>query len=157
MGRPHFIRIIFPLEQFMNKIMAIDPGDAWVGVALSDASGMLARPYKTIGVKDLEKFITTDAKQIPVDTIIIGYPKTMRGTESLQTKKILDLKVILEKKFPEITFILWDERLSSKRAEQSIKIKTKEDKLKIHALAAAYILDSYLLFRSAQNIDSDNS
>lgn len=141
----------------MKKIMAIDPGDAWVGVALSDISQMFARPYKTVPVKELETFIAKEALAIPVDTIVIGYPKTMRGTESDQTRKIIALKEILEKKFTEITFVLWDERLSSKRAEQSIKIKTKEDKIKIHALAAAFILDSYLLFKSSSIEASDNS
>lgn len=43
-------------------------------------------------------------------------------------------------------WILWDERLSSKRAEktQTKKIKTALDKQKSHSIAAAFILQSYI-------------
>lgn len=137
------------------KILAIDPGDAWVGIAISDASGLLARPYKTIKVNELENFIIQQVPTLDVTTIVVGYPKTMRGTESIQTKKITDLVDQLKIKFSQYTFILWDERLSSKRAERNMQVKTKEDKLKTHALAAAFILDSYLLFRAQQNDNFD--
>jgi len=44
--------------------------------------------------------------------------------------------------------ILWDERLSSKRAASGTKkIMTKEEKVVSHSIAAAFILDSYLEYR----------
>ena len=73
----------------------------------------------------------------------------MRGTESDQTKKAVDQKENLEKKFPTTSWLLWDERLSSKRAGEGMG-SSKEDKLKSHARAAAYILDSYLSFLQNQ-------
>ena len=70
----------------------------------------------------------------------------MRGTVSEQTKKVEEAKVLLEKEFPDKVFILWDERLSSKRADLLKRAQTKEDKIKSHSIAAAFILENYLQF-----------
>ena len=73
-------------------------------------------------------------------------PKTFKGAESEQTKKIVSIKEKLEKNFTKINWVLWDERLSSKRAQQmQINQKDlKEKKHKEHSIAAAFILQSYL-------------
>lgn len=131
--------------------MALDLGEQWIGVALSDSSQLFSKPYKTVPINELEQFLKTILATEPIDKIIIGYPKTMRGTESLQTKKIVAQKEELERLFPQNQFVLWDERLSSQRAESIKKSKTKEDKIRSHAVAAAFILESYLLFLHPQN------
>jgi putative holliday junction resolvase len=128
----------------MKKIAALDYGDVWTGSALSDAMRMFARPYKTIASKDLNALIQTFITQEKIETLVIGYPQTMRGTESIQTKKIITLFESLQLQFPTITFVLWDERLSSKKADSLRKNKTKEDKIHAHSIAAAIILTSYL-------------
>jgi len=53
------------------------------------------------------------------------------------------MKDELEKYFPSQVWVLWDERLTSKQAQglQSGKI----DKQKIHSVAAALILEAYLM------------
>lgn len=128
------------------KIVGLDIGDVWVGTAISDALGMFARPYKTTTPKELDEFLTLLLTQEPVTKIVIGYPKTMRGTVSEQTKKVENEKERLEKIFPRMEFILWDERLSSKRADALKRAKTKEEKVQSHSIAAAFILSSYLEF-----------
>ena len=75
---------------------------------------------------------------------------TMKGTVSQQTQKVLDLKKQLETTFPQLTWLSWDERLSSKRAQELKHAKTKEEKLKSHSLAAAFILQGYLDYASNQ-------
>jgi putative Holliday junction resolvase len=132
------------------KILALDLGDAWVGTALSDALGMFARPYETVATADIEKFLTELLVKEPITTIVVGYPKTMRGTESEQTKKVIEFAKQLEHKFPTVTWKLWDERLSSKRAGELKKTKNAADKKKSHSVAAAFILSSYLEFLSLQ-------
>ncbi len=134
----------------MHKIVALDLGDQWVGIALSDALGIMARPVKTVIAAHLEKELTAFFVQETVTTVVVGYPKTMKGTESEQTKKVLATKEILEKNFPDKEFVLWDERLSSKRADTVSKNTSKEEKLKSHARAAAFILDSYLTFLNSK-------
>lgn len=126
------------------KFLALDLGDQWVGSALSDALGLLAKPYKTIKAHELETFLAHIFTQESIETVVLGYPKTMKGTESEQTKKTIAIKEQLEKKFPTKQFILWDERLSSKRAGSLKKAVTKEEKIKSHSIAAAFILESYL-------------
>ncbi len=128
------------------KILALDIGDAWTGTALSDALGMFAKPYQTAQTENLSSFLNDLFAKERIQTIVIGYPRTMRGTSSDQTKKVEDAKIKLEKEFPNKQFLLWDERLSSKRADALKKAHTKEDKIKSHSIAAAFILESYLQF-----------
>lgn len=128
----------------IKKIAALDCGDVWTGSALSDVMHLLARPYKTVSSKDLTTLINLLITQERIGTLVIGYPQTMRGTESIQTKKIVTLCRELEQIFPSINFVLWDERLTSKHASHLKKGISKEDKLQSHSIAAALILTSYL-------------
>ena len=138
------------------KIMALDVGDAWVGTAISDGLGITCAPYETVGKKDLSSFLLTQIKEKEITTIIIGLPITMSGQESSQTKKIIEEKELLEKELTPllnhpVSWLLWNERLSSKFASQISpynKNKSKKDaqleRLKQHSKAAAFILQSYL-------------
>jgi len=130
------------------KLLGLDIGDVWTGTALSDALGITARPYKTTPTKELQSFLTTLFTQENINTIIVGYPKTMKGTESDQTKKVIATKERLEQKFPEKTWILWDERLSSQRAGALKQARTKDEKIQSHSVAAAFILASYLDYQA---------
>jgi len=128
------------------KILALDLGDRWVGSAISDAIGITCKPYKTVKAEELNSFIQKVLAEEEIKKIVIGCPFTLKGTESEQTKKIKHQKEELEKKFKNVEWILWDERLSSKRAEvlKGKSFKTKEEKLKSHSIAAAFILQSHL-------------
>lgn len=129
-----------------NKLLALDLGDRWVGSAITDPSLTVARPYKTVSTEELDAFLIKVKQDEHIKTIIIGYPKTMAGGESAQTLKILAQKEALEKKFSELQFVLWDERLSSQRASELRPGHSREDKLRSHSLAASFILDSYLTY-----------
>lgn len=128
------------------KILALDLGDVYTGVAISDSENIIAKPYKTIDSKELNSFIKEIINKENINFIVIGYPKTMQGKISIQTQKVIDLKSDLEKRFPNVSWIFWDERLTSKNAEKLKKNKQKEDKIKLHSIAAALILQSYLEF-----------
>jgi putative Holliday junction resolvase len=134
----------------MAKIAALDLGDQWTGIAISDLSQLLAKPYTTVATEQLDNALKDLLKQENIETIVVGYPKTMKGTVSDQTRKVIAMKEILVANYTTVTWILWDERLSSKRAETIGKKRTKEEKLKLHARAAAFILDSYLTFLAYQ-------
>jgi len=136
-----------------NKIAALDIGDKWTGVAISDSLGITARPYTTVETTHLFDLITTLYTKESVNKVVVGYPKTMKGTISNQTKKVEQKKEELAAKFPTIEWILWDERLSSKRADSLHKGTSKEAKLKSHAIAAAFILQTYLSYLTPQTID----
>jgi putative Holliday junction resolvase len=135
------------------KTLALDIGDVWTGSAISDALGMFARPYKTVETKDLIPFLTTTLAQEPISVLLIGYPKTMSGGKSAQTEKVEAVYQQLAALFTTVQLILWDERLSSKRADQLKKNHSKEDKIQSHSRAAAFILSTYLDFKHLQKID----
>ncbi len=135
--------------------MALDLGDQWVGIALSDASGLIARPLTTVQLSELTGVLNKLITDERIQSIVVGYPRTMAGKESEQTKKIIAQKEILEKEFAQIPFVLWDERLSSQRAGTLGPQKNKEEKLRSHARAAAFILDSYITYLQLQKGDTE--
>ncbi len=117
-------------------------------MAISDALGMLARPYQTVASAHLDKELEAILKKEKIATVVVGIPTTMKGGVSEQTQKVLDRKKLLEATFPNYTWVGWDERLSSKHAQELRHAKTKEQKLQSHALAAAFVLQSYLDYLS---------
>ncbi|MFC1845615.1 Holliday junction resolvase RuvX [Candidatus Dependentiae bacterium] len=132
------------------KVLALDVGDQWTGSAISDPMGIFARPYQTVATTQLQEFIATTIEQEKIELIIVGHPKTLRGTASAQTEKTERLKKKLEEQFPTVEWKLWDERLTSKMASRTKKAKNKKEKLKSHSIAAAFILDSYLSYLQNQ-------
>lgn len=134
----------------MSRIAALDLGDQWIGVALSDKNLIVASPDTTVKKDDLIPFLHDYIQKHEIKIIVVGIPITLRGTESEQTRKTKEMLTRLKIEFPEITFVSFDERFSSKQASaiQSGKRKTieqiKEDKIKNHAIAAAFILNNYL-------------
>ncbi len=130
------------------KIIALDLGDVWVGTAISDALKILAKPYKTIKIPELFQFLEELLAQEQINTIVIGYPQTMKGTQSEQTKKVLAQKKLIAQKFSTIKIVLWDERLSSKTARTIQGKKARTQGQNEHSIAAAVILQTYLQFLS---------
>lgn len=135
----------------MKKIAALDLGDQWVGIALSDSTQNLARPYTTVPAKQLHSALKKLLTEQELERIVVGNPKTMKGTESAQTKKVHAQFQELQVLFPKVIWVLWDERLTSSWAAQLSKNISKEEKLKSHARAAAFILDAYLTFLKNQS------
>jgi putative Holliday junction resolvase len=125
------------------KVLALDLGDVWTGTALSDGLKMFARPYKTVKTEELSSFLKTVFAEERIEIVVVGLPQTLKGTQSDQTRKTISYKESLESAFPKQVWVLWDERLTSKHAQQ-LK-NPKDDKQKIHSLAAALILESYLM------------
>lgn len=138
------------------KILALDLGDKWVGSALSDPLGITCKPYQTIEIEQLHAFLEKALSNENITVVIVGNPQTVSsGGQSEQTKKVIQLKEELEKKYSSwqersIEWLLWDERLSSKRADQlkGKQAHSPEGKRQQHSIAAAFILQSYLDFRA---------
>jgi len=135
----------------MSKILALDLGDQWIGIAISDASRFFARPLETVNILELELHLSKLLEKEKIQEVVIGNPLTMKGLTSNQTYKAQNYKKELESKFNTVKFILWDERLSSKRAEAVRRPKNKDEKIKSHSIAAAFILDSYLSYLKFQS------
>jgi putative Holliday junction resolvase len=130
----------------MSKIIALDLGERWTGIAISDATRMVARPVTTVKRAELMIALAEVIKRERITTVVVGMPLTLKGTESAQTLTTKQALEDFKQAMPEITWVAWDERLSSKRAQALKSPKTPEEKLKAHAVAAAFILESYLHF-----------
>lgn len=145
----------------MSRILGLDLGDVWVGSALSDAVGITCRPYRTVKADELDSFLSDVLKKEKIETVVVGHPLTVKGQVSEQTKLIEESFSDLQKKFQEIDgsliqWVLQDERFSTKRAKgvmsgkkrtsakrASMRRASKEEHSD-HAIAAAFILQSYL-------------
>ncbi len=145
----------------MGKILALDLGEVWTGIAISDPLKTLARPIKATKTTDLFATLRELLKQEKIDTIVVGHPITLAGRDSKQTERAKEQKTLLEKEFPSLPFLLWDERLSSKQAShvqfETQKKRSPDTKLQSHSIAAAVILDTYLLFyQHSQACDNED-
>ena len=131
----------------MSRVLGIDYGDSRIGLALSDPMKIIAKPFKTLNNnKDLlaEFKLIIDNNQII--EFVVGYPINMKGKKTLQTKKVDDFIVFLERNF-NLAIIKIDERLSSVSAINSLikqGVKTGYNKSKIDETSAAIILQEFL-------------
>jgi putative holliday junction resolvase len=126
------------------RIIALDLGDVHTGIAVADELGLCATPHTSIKTCNLNAWLDELFKQEPIKTVVIGYPQTLKGTQSSQTKKVLALKDDLAKTYPNINWTLWDERFTSQEAQRLVRKKIKKDKHYEHSVAAALILQTYL-------------
>ena len=133
----------------MNRILAIDFGDVRVGLALSDLTCTISKPFKTINyinIEDLLNQIFEITKENQVNKIVVGIPFNMKGEDTKQTIKVREFVSALENKM-DYKIDLIDERLTSSEAEKfmhQMNIKTGHNKDKIDKIAASIILQEYL-------------
>ena len=138
-----------------QRSMALDVGDARIGIALSDPMGILAQPHSTIentGAAALKRIMTI-AEQEQVDTIVIGLPLELDGSVGDQARKVQALHArlleLLKRRPPlkGVKSLLWDERLTTVQAERVLEgsgLKNRARRAALDRVSAAIILDSYL-------------
>lgn len=138
----------------MRKI-ALDVGDKTIGVAVSDELGIIAQGITTIervGIrKDCGK-VMDYINEYNCDTVVIGLPKRLNGTDSPQTEKVYEFKVMLENKMKSmkmghIPIVYQDERLTTVMAERVLiegDVSRKKRKTVIDKQAAILIMQGYL-------------
>lgn len=132
----------------MSVVLCIDFGLKRCGLAISDASRIIASPILTIDAQQLESWLAVEIPKRKIGEIVLGFPTRLDGSDSHITENVRLLKAVLEKQYPTIPIILFDERYSSKMASQAISMtgnkKKKQDKALIDQVAAALILQDYL-------------
>ncbi|MCL2408641.1 MAG: Holliday junction resolvase RuvX [Oscillospiraceae bacterium] len=132
------------------RILAIDYGDARTGLAVSDATGTIAGEAWVVYEKNpavLAKLIAQEAAAREVQRIVVGYPRNMDGTSGFRAQKSEDLIALLKSEC-DIDIIPWDERMTTMSANRILTEAGKRGqkrKKTIDAVAAALILESYLL------------
>jgi putative Holliday junction resolvase len=137
-----------------KRILALDPGTKRIGVALSDELGWTAQPLETFERRSLEadvKHIQQLVEAHEVGEVIIGLPIRLDGSYGPEAKSVLDLKALLERQLP-VPVIEWDERLTSRAAEQMLieaNVSRKKRRGAVDRIAAAILLQSYLRHRDS--------
>lgn len=137
------------------RIVGLDVGQRRIGVAISDASRMLARPVGVLQVKGLAAATVAQvAAEIarlageddPVDSIVVGLPKRLDGSPNDMTAPVQQFAASLQARTG-LPVVLQDERLTSHEAESRLAVREKDwraRKAKLDAAAAAIILQDYL-------------
>jgi putative Holliday junction resolvase len=135
----------------MGRILAIDYGSKRVGLAVTDPLRIIARALDTVHVKDIQAYLKHYISNETVDVIVLGEPKTLLNTPSLSARFINPFAVYLQRQFPEIPLIRWDERFTTQLAKQSllengVKKKQRENKQQLDQISAVILLQDYLNF-----------
>ena len=133
----------------MARILGIDHGERRVGLAVSDPSGIIAQPLTTL-LRDpsdawWEALGEIIAEQ-EVETIVVGYPRTMGGEVGSQASSVDRFIRQLERRWA-LPVHRFDERLTSVAARRSLTlqgVKTGHDKAAVDRTAAALILQDFL-------------
>lgn len=132
-----------------QRILGVDPGEANLGIALSDPTQTIASPLKTIPhasrKEDVDRILAL-AEAHSAGKIVIGQALNWDGSKSYQARKAGRLAAALEEQ-TDLPVVLWNEYGSTQKARQARqKMGVSRDKRSGHLdeLAAVVILQSYL-------------
>lgn len=128
-------------------MLALDYGAARTGVAVSDATGTLARPLEVVeraasdaGLRRLAELVAAEG----AERIVVGLPLTLRGEHGAQadeTARFVDaLRAVVS-----VPVEPFDERFTTALANSGPSSRAPED-----ARAAAHLLETYLAWTSAR-------
>ena len=141
------------------RVLGVDFGRRRIGLALSDASATLARPWKTVAagatpsasaqlvariVEAVREGREPEAEAL--DLIVVGVPRRLNGEDTDQTAPAQAFAAALETSCG-VAVRSQDERLSSHEADRLLAVGERDwrrRKAKLDAAAAAVILQDYL-------------
>ena len=131
------------------RALGLDLGEKKIGVAVSDATGLITRGAGYIEHRSKERDIISVmelVKRHEVEGIVVGLPLKMDGTQGEKAEEALEFVAALKKKIslPVKTF---DERLTTRYSERLLleaDMSRRKRKKRIDALSAEVILQDYL-------------
>jgi putative Holliday junction resolvase len=130
------------------KVLALDYGAARTGVAISDETGTIVRPLEIVErarTRDGLARIRTIANEHRAGLVIVGLPLTLRGESGPQARETEEFVRALRQVL-EVPVDTYDERFTTALAERGPGSAPQD------ARAAAYLLQSYLTWKSASRI-----
>jgi len=138
------------------RILGLDVGDKTIGIAISDplgftAQGLLNYERTDSQKKDTDKIIEL-VREYECETVVVGLPLNLNGTDSLQTEKVRAFMEKLMNKMRSnglgnVNVVLEDERFTTKIASAAMKeagVRSDKRKKVIDKQAAVVILQGYL-------------
>ena len=133
------------------RYLGLDLGTKTLGVAITDTTGLIARPLKVIhfpkedyetALRELQNILD----EYDISKIALGLPKNMDGTVGFASKRSLKFKEMIES-ITDIPVALVDERLTTVLAENILleaDVSRKKRKSVIDGVAAVLILETLL-------------
>lgn len=128
--------------------IGIDVGDARIGVAQSDPSGLIATPVETVrrGTGDLDRIaaITADADAVEV---VVGLPRSLSGGEGPAAARVREFAARIAAAVAPVPVRLCDERLSTVTAESVLRSQGRKGQKRravVDQAAAVVILQNAL-------------
>ena len=122
------------------KTMALDFGPARTGVAVSDPTGIIARPLCVVeraaseaGLDELQRLVEDEA----AEQVVVGHPLTLRGERGEQARASEQFAARL-RKLLDVPVVLFDERFTTDLAQQT------PSGADLDARAAAHLLSGFL-------------
>ncbi len=138
------------LKETKGRVLGIDFGEARTGLAVSDASRMLASGIGNIKGGGLERSVEAIAEIVKAERIsgiVLGLPVNMNGTEGPRAARIRQFAAMLEEKMPDVPVALMDERMTTMAASRFLnETNTRGQRRKgvIDTLSAEIILQNAL-------------
>ncbi len=131
------------------RVLAVDYGDQRTGVAVSDATGSIAGEAFVIAEWDgrrLAERIAAECEKRGVETLVLGNPVNMDGTEGPRSEKARAFGALL-RELTGLEVVLWDERRTTVEAHGILSANQrfgKKRRERVDAVAATLILEGYL-------------
>lgn len=123
------------------RLLGIDFGLVRTGLALSDPLGVTCRPLDVINESDPERLIDEILARVAreeVSAVVVGLPRPLSGGTNSYVEGVLAFVEKLRSS-ADVPVITWDERFTTRLAEQGASRQTARD-----AVAACYMLQNYL-------------
>lgn len=133
----------------MARILAIDYGKKRTGLAVSDPLRIIASGLATVDTEQLVPYLKQYIAQEGVDTILLGHPRRLDGTDNDITAKVEKFFGRLQQLFPSCAVKLVDERFTSKMAFQTmidsgLNKQERRNKALVDEISATILLQGYL-------------
>jgi putative Holliday junction resolvase len=142
------------------RILGVDYGRRRIGLALSDPSATLARPWRVVAVAagatpatsagELASIVAASRarpdEDLDIGAIVVGLPRRLNGADTDQTQPVRDFAGHLAA-LTGLDVHLQDERLTSHEADSRLAERERDwhkRKARLDAAAAAVILQDYL-------------
>jgi len=133
------------------KVIAVDYGSARTGVAVSDATGTIARPLGVVeraggeaGLNRLVELIRAEE----AERVVVGLPLTLRGERGAQAQETETFVEALRAAV-DVPVESFDERFTTRLARTGPRDSPPDRSEPDDARAAAHLLSSYLEWSSA--------
>ncbi|MFD5752281.1 Holliday junction resolvase RuvX [Streptomyces sp. NPDC059255] len=133
-----------------GRRLAIDVGDARIGVASCDPDGILATPVETVPGRDVpaaHRRLRQIVEEYEPVEVLVGLPRSLNGGEGPAAAKVRVFAQELARGVTPVPVRLVDERMSTVTASQGLRasgVKSKKGRSVIDQVAAVVILQSAL-------------